>query len=74
MGNFISRQNSGVQELEYSSQNAYRYPPRSGCYFGSHFIMGGQRFETAQPEAYLFGDNNDLNWFHSRPYPVRIFP
>lgn len=69
MGNFLSRQNSGVQELEYSSQNAYRYPPRSGCYFGSHFIMGGQRFETAQPEAYLFGDNNDLNWFHSRPYP-----
>ncbi|CAD5123610.1 DgyrCDS11937 [Dimorphilus gyrociliatus] len=69
MGNFLSRRNSGVQELEYSSQNAYRYPPRSGCYFGSHFIMGGQRFETAQPEAYLFGDNHDLNWLHSRPYP-----
>jgi len=42
----------------------------SGCYFGSHFIMGGERFETVQPEMYLFGENQDLNFLGSRPVPV----
>lgn len=42
-----------------------------GNYFGSHFIMGGERFDTPQPEAYLFGENADLNFLGSRPTPVR---
>lgn len=42
----------------------------SGSYFGSHFIMGGERFDTPQPEAYLFGENADLNFLGSRPTPV----
>lgn len=42
-----------------------------GSYFGSHFIMGGERFDTPQPEAYLFGENADLNFLGSRPTPVR---
>lgn len=41
-----------------------------GNYFGSHFIMGGERFDTPQPEAYLFGENADLNFLGSRPTPV----
>lgn len=41
-----------------------------GSYFGSHFIMGGERFDTPQPEAYLFGENADLNFLGSRPTPV----
>ena len=44
-----------------------------GCYFGSHFIMGGERFETVQPEMYLFGENQDLNFLGSRPVPVCVF-
>ena len=32
--------------------------------------MGGDRFETAQPEAYLFGENEDLNFLGNRPIPV----
>lgn len=39
-------------------------------YFSSHFIMGGERFDTAQPEMYLFGENMDLNFLGSRPAPV----
>ncbi|KAI4460701.1 mahogunin [Holotrichia oblita] len=34
--------------------------------------MGGERFDTPQPEAYLFGDNSDLNFLGSPtafPYP-----
>jgi len=44
-----------------------------GNYFGSHFIMGGERFDTPQPEAYLFGENADLNFLGNRPTPVRRF-
>ena len=32
--------------------------------------MGGERFDTTQPEAYLFGENQDLNFLGSRPVPV----
>ena len=32
--------------------------------------MGGERFEITQPEAYLFGENQDLNFLGSRPVPV----
>lgn len=42
----------------------------SGNYFSSHFIMGGERFDTAQPEMYLFGENMDVNFLGSRPAPV----
>jgi hypothetical protein len=34
--------------------------------------MGGERFDTPQPEAYLFGENTDLNFLGSRPTPVSI--
>lgn len=34
--------------------------------------MGGEKFDAPQPEAYLFGDNMDLNFLGSRPVPVRI--
>jgi len=41
-----------------------------GNYFSTHFIMGGERFETPQPEQYLFGENSDLNFFSGKPLPV----
>lgn len=44
----------------------------SGTYFGTHFIMGGERFDTPQPEAYLFGENGDLNFLGSRPTAVSV--
>lgn len=34
--------------------------------------MGGERFDTPQPEAYLFGENADLNFLGSRPTPVSV--
>lgn len=84
-----TRQHDGVEEVDIVSNHAYKYPPRSGknyCYltffiqllfignyFGSHFIMGGERFDTPQPESYLFGENTDLNFLGSRPTPVSNF-
>ena len=35
-------------------------------------MMGGERFDTTQPEAYLFGENPDLNFLGCRPVPVSI--
>lgn len=35
--------------------------------------MGGERFDTPQPESYLFGENSDLNFLGSRPAPVSAF-
>ncbi|KAL0128433.1 hypothetical protein PUN28_003602 [Cardiocondyla obscurior] len=74
MGSLTSRQNAGVEEVDITSNHAYKYPPRSGSYFGSHFIMGGERFDTPQPEAYLFGENDDLNFLGSRPTPFPYPP
>ncbi|XP_071966045.1 E3 ubiquitin-protein ligase MGRN1-like isoform X2 [Antedon mediterranea] len=75
MGSIISSYNqNNVEQLDISANSAYRYPPKSGCYFGGYFTMGGQRFETPQPEAYLFGENSDLNYLGSRPAPFPYPP
>ncbi|XP_017779851.1 PREDICTED: E3 ubiquitin-protein ligase MGRN1 isoform X2 [Nicrophorus vespilloides] len=74
MGAITSRQNAGVEEVDVVPTHAYRYPPRSGSYFGSHFIMGGERFDTPQPESYLFGENTDLNFLGSKPTPFPYPP
>ncbi|KAH9505229.1 hypothetical protein Btru_059020 [Bulinus truncatus] len=52
-----------------ASQSAYRYPPKTGSYFGTHFIMGGERFESPQPGEYLFGDSEELNFLGNKPVP-----
>lgn len=67
MGAFTSRQNAGVEEVDIPSNSVYRYPPKSGSYFASHFIMGGEKFDSTHPEGYLFGENTDLNFLGTRP-------
>uniref|UniRef100_A0A674NJK2 E3 ubiquitin-protein ligase n=1 Tax=Takifugu rubripes TaxID=31033 RepID=A0A674NJK2_TAKRU len=67
MGSLTSRQNIGVEEVDIPSSSVYRYPPKSGSYFASHFIMGGEKFDSTHPEGYLFGENTDLNFLGTRP-------
>uniref|UniRef100_A0A8C9TVI1 E3 ubiquitin-protein ligase n=1 Tax=Scleropages formosus TaxID=113540 RepID=A0A8C9TVI1_SCLFO len=67
MGSLTSRQNAGVEEVDIPSNSVYRYPPKSGSYFASHFIMGGEKFDSTHPEGYLFGENTDLNFLGNRP-------
>lgn len=69
MGGIWSRQNVRVEEVDFAANYAYRYPPKTGNYFASHFIMGGERFDANQPEAYLFGENTDLNFLGGKPTP-----
>ncbi|XP_054987019.1 E3 ubiquitin ligase RNF157 isoform X2 [Sorex araneus] len=67
MGALTSRQHAGVEEVDIPSNSVYRYPPKSGSYFASHFIMGGEKFDSTHPEGYLFGENSDLNFLGDRP-------
>uniref|UniRef100_A0A3P8Z6V9 E3 ubiquitin-protein ligase n=1 Tax=Esox lucius TaxID=8010 RepID=A0A3P8Z6V9_ESOLU len=71
MGSLTSRQNAGVEEVDIPSNSVYRYPPKSGSYFASHFIMGGEKFDSTHPEGYLFGENTDLNFLGTRPVGVQ---
>ncbi|XP_059168403.1 probable E3 ubiquitin-protein ligase MGRN1 isoform X2 [Physella acuta] len=70
MGNTFTRNRNNREDSgDASSQNAYRYPPKTGSYFGTHFIMGGERFESPQPGEYLFGDSEELNFLGNKPVP-----
>lgn len=71
MGNIFRRVNpeQDLDRINDVLNEEYCYPTKSGPYFGGHFIMGGERFETCQPETYLFGDNTDLNFLGSKPLP-----
>uniref|UniRef100_A0A671UK51 E3 ubiquitin-protein ligase n=1 Tax=Sparus aurata TaxID=8175 RepID=A0A671UK51_SPAAU len=67
MGSILSRRIAGVEDIDIQANSAYRFPPKSGNYFASHFFMGGEKFDTPHPEGYLFGENMDLNFLGNRP-------
>ncbi|KAK7005205.1 E3 ubiquitin-protein ligase MGRN1 [Biomphalaria glabrata] len=70
MGATLTRnRNNREENRDAASQSAYRYPPKTGSYFGTHFIMGGERFESPQPGEYLFGDSEELNFLGNKPVP-----
>ncbi|CAL4123894.1 unnamed protein product, partial [Meganyctiphanes norvegica] len=62
-------QYSGSNKQKINTCSKYFDFLSSGTYFNTHFIMGGERFDTAQPEMYLFGENMDVNFLGSRPAP-----
>ena len=35
-------------------------------------MMGGEKFETVNPECFLFGENSDLNYLCNKPAPVSL--
>lgn len=44
--------------------------PNVGSFFGTHFLMGGERYDTPKPDTFLFGDNSDLELLGSKPVQV----
>eukprot|EP00088_Acartia_fossae_P000676 TRINITY_DN10274_c0_g1_i4.p1 TRINITY_DN10274_c0_g1~~TRINITY_DN10274_c0_g1_i4.p1 ORF type:complete len:785 (+),score=224.43 TRINITY_DN10274_c0_g1_i4:124-2478(+) len=74
MGGISSSQRGSTEEDNASTTSVYRYPPRSGNYFSTHFIMGGEKFDSPQPESFLFGENSDLNYLGSKPVPFPYPP
>lgn len=51
--------------------NVHNHTALLGNYFGARFFLGGEKFDIAQPEAYLFGENVDLRMLTHVPVPVR---
>jgi len=76
MGSYLSTNRTNAEESDtQTASGAYRFPPKSGGpYFSNHFIMGGEKFDTPQPEAFLFGENSDLNFLGTKPAPFPYPP
>jgi E3 ubiquitin-protein ligase MGRN1 len=57
-----------VPQSDSSRNGLYKYPPPAGGnFFSSHFRLGHRRYETGDPEYFLFGDLTDLNFLGTRP-------
>uniref|UniRef100_A0A5S6QS64 RING-type E3 ubiquitin transferase n=1 Tax=Trichuris muris TaxID=70415 RepID=A0A5S6QS64_TRIMR len=71
MGVAFGRHATPADEDQSNFSNSYKYLLKSGSYFGTHFMLGDERFETPQPECFLFGENKDLNFLCRKPvaYP-----
>jgi len=74
MGLWQSTQRGTEEEEDVSTSSQYRYPPKAGSFFSSHFIMGGEKFDSQLPESFLFGENSDLNYLGSKPVPFPYPP
>ncbi|RDD43922.1 RING finger protein 157 [Trichoplax sp. H2] len=74
MGILQSRPISQDEEANQGGNRLNKSNSGSGCYFGNHFVLGGERFETNQPEGFLFGNSNDLRFLgnHPTPFPYRV--
>ncbi|MFH4974211.1 hypothetical protein AB6A40_000920 [Gnathostoma spinigerum] len=65
-GGNSERTNETEREDDEESE-VQRFSSRAGDFFGAHFLMGGERYDVAKPEAFLFGDNSDLDQLGSKP-------
>ncbi|PAV89865.1 hypothetical protein WR25_03019 [Diploscapter pachys] len=64
----LGRRNGQTQDDDADPEQA-TFSTSIGSYFGSHFLMCGGRFDIAKPEAYLFGENSDLDLLGNRAVP-----
>ncbi|KAL1243104.1 E3 ubiquitin ligase [Trichinella spiralis] len=62
MGISTSRSSHSLGDGSQSPTFSYKFPPKTSSFFGTHFMLGEERFETPQPESFLFGENLDLNF------------
>uniref|UniRef100_A0A0N5APG4 RING-type E3 ubiquitin transferase n=1 Tax=Syphacia muris TaxID=451379 RepID=A0A0N5APG4_9BILA len=69
----IRRDNTTVENTEAhdgetdGDESLPRFSKRNGPFFGTHFLMGGERYEVSKPEAFLFGENSDLDFLNGKP-------
>ncbi len=63
-------------ENENSSNAEQRYHFNENAetgIFTPNYIMGGQKFETTDPQKFLFGSISDLNYLGTRFLAIHIF-
>lgn len=41
-----------------------------GLYFSNHYYLGHRKFDTGEPEVFLFGELQDLNYLRSKAVKV----
>jgi hypothetical protein len=67
MGGRLSRREV-VPQNGVAKDGLYKYPsPDGGNYFSSHFRLGHRKYETGDPEYFLFGDMSDINFLNKKP-------
>lgn len=73
MGQIASiRRRANVLNVANGAQNddenceMHRFSSHPGAFFGSYFLLGGERYDLAKPEAFLFGENTDLDILGNR--------
>jgi hypothetical protein len=73
--------NNGITTTaEYSDDMSITIGGGKGCgsmsgggnatYFGNHFLMGGELYDTTKPDVFLFGDQQDLELLGNKPIKV----
>jgi len=65
MGSYLSRNNDRVETIQDDS--SLTFPPTTGPFFAPYYYMGNEKFETSEPENYLFGENSDLQYLGLKP-------
>lgn len=61
-----NQENGRVQRNRLTHNNADPVDNGSGSpiserFFGTHFLMGGMRFDLTKPDTFLFGNNADID-------------
>lgn len=69
MGSYLSRDVDRVEAISDAPSSSSSFPPQSGAYFAPYYFMGSEKFETSQPESYLFGENSDLQYLGPKAQP-----
>ena len=52
---------------KYTLPHTHCTPITGGNFFSSHFRLGHRRYETGDPEYFLFGEMTDINHLATRP-------
>ncbi|VDM98224.1 unnamed protein product [Thelazia callipaeda] len=57
---------ASVTDEDDEDREMHCFSSHPGAFFGSYFLLGGERYDLAKPEAFLFGDNADLDILGNR--------
>ena len=58
---------------EFSGKGCTSQGGGNTSFFGNHFLMGGELYDTSKQEVFLFGAQQDLELLDGRPVKVCIF-
>ena len=58
---------------EFSGKGCTSQGGANTSFFGNHFLMGGELYDTAKQEVFLFGAQQDLELLDGRPVKVYLF-